>query len=55
MTSAAAPGRTAATSTAVSRAGIQLAASSSRAAAQPKRWYRALRCPTMASRVLVAR
>ena len=48
-------GAHAATSSAVTRAGTRLAASSSRAAAQPNRRYRGDRCPTMASSVLTAR
>ena len=48
-------GAQAAVSAAVTRAGIQLAASSIRAAAQPNRRYRAERYPTIASRVLTAR
>jgi len=48
-------GAQAAVSAAVTRAGTQLAASSSRAEAQPNRRYLAERWPTIASSVLTAR
>jgi hypothetical protein len=50
-----ATGAHAAVSSAVSRAGPQLATSSSRADAAPNRASRGDRCPTIASRVLTAR